>query len=177
MPQCLIVVLVLCVALTACGLACVSALARRDDYSRQLRDARTQLDATRADLRRATEQRDRLYWLEWWMKNACETTPLDGSRATLIRYAIAAHLAPDMATLHRDLQRLSEDPKRAEPERTSARAFAVEIELAQRQGVTPWAIFAAQPAMQGRALHNQHVLETSYRAALDGWPRLFDGSG
>ena len=166
---------IVCVALLVPALFAVWSTHRRARAERALSvradNVLAQLDALRSQLARATEQRDRLYWLEWWIRNACETPSSDPARPLLIRYAIAAHLAPDWTTLHRDLHRVALDANRSERERTYAAAFVSEMELAER-AQTPWVMFAAQPAQQGRPLHNAEALAASYRAALDSWDAL-----
>jgi hypothetical protein len=169
------VTLVLCLALLiSLWFARVGRIAARAQVASMCdvaSDLRAQNDALRADLTRAQEQRDRLYWLEWWMRCACEAPASDPARPLMIRWALAAHLASDLRQLHCDMQRIQKDPTRTQRERVYAQAFTQEMDLRER-GTTPWEQWALQPAVQGRPLHNPDVLHAAYRAALESWDAL-----
>lgn len=124
-------------------------------------------DALRADLQRARDERDRLFWHVWWVRNAVETPAHDPARAHYLRWALASHLAPDLPTLHRDLIAIAGDLSRSEHERIHAKAFASELETERK----PWEQWTEST---GRPLHNAERIAHCYRAALSSWPALFE---
>lgn len=167
------VTIVVCVvwALIATGAAVV--LAMRDDANGRTleeRDAALRSMAAHRDelggaLERCKSERDRLYWLEWWMRNAVETPTGDPARGMFIRWAIAAHCAESFEALHRDLMRVASDAERSESERIAARHFAHELERKEH----PWEVWKRET---GKPPHNAALLRMAYVAALDGWPAL-----
>jgi hypothetical protein len=118
---------------------------------------------------------ERARWAEWWVRCGCETTLADPARPTVIRWALAAHLAPSLEQLHCDFAQIAADANRSQLERVHAAAFMRELDL-RRRNTTPWAEWIKQPAVQGQPLHNPHALAAAYRAALaSNWVPLLEG--
>ncbi len=79
-------------------------------------------------------QAERFLWIEWWTRNAAETTRADPSRPYLVRLAYAAALAPSMAILEDDLRRIERDERNPPGLRNAARSYVQELHAAVR----PW---------------------------------------
>jgi hypothetical protein len=127
-----------------------------------------ELATARRQVEELGRERDNLYWLKWWVRNAVETPHHDPARLLLVRWSIAACLAPSLDQLHSDLLRIADDATRSESERVHARAFASEL----RAEELPW----VQWRTSGRPEHNREVMAAAYRAALDSWLSLLPGA-
>lgn len=154
-------------ALTICGQIYLMALALR--RGREMRaELREQL-AGATQLANGLNERAR--WAEWWVRCAAETTLADPSRPTVLRWALAAHLAPSLDALHCDLQAIAGDPQRPELERVHAQAFVNELGLRKRE-TTPWVEWQKQPIVAHEPLHNPHAIANAYADALRSWEAL-----
>lgn len=147
-------------------------MTERDGLQRALHAAEAQHAETQAELVKARAasaqlrtERDAIYWLRWWVRNAIEAPHHDPARSFYLRWAIAGHFASDFETLHRDLLRVANDQKRTETERIHARAFASELEATHRM---PWEAWAET----GKPPHNASAVQAAYFAALESWPLL-----
>lgn len=134
----------------------------------QLRGAQRRADARAADLSWQCDalRRElvRARWLEWWTRNALETPTTDVARGHFLRWAIAAHAAPDLRTLHCDLRKIADDEARPEHERIHAAVMASELDADR----LPWEVWRET----GRPDHEPAAMAAAYRAALQGWPAL-----
>lgn len=103
------------------------------------------------------EVSERARWFQWWLFNAAECTPLDTGRGDLIRFALAAQLAPDLATFERDMHRIQNGADTPQTTALVARAFTDELNAA----TPPWLHL---PRRSSRA-----PIDEAYRALLAGW--------
>lgn len=101
-------------------------------------------------------------WWAWWLKNAAETTPLDSGREHLLRFAIAAQLAPSQDTWRRDLHSIASDATRTDAERLAAKSFLDELTMTR----LPWVAWREDT---GKPPHSEHALEEAYRRLLASW--------
>lgn len=153
-------------ALAICGLVYLMHLGRG-----MRAELAEQLNQSRGLTRLALAEAERARWAEWWVRCAAETTLADPARPTVLRWAIAAHLAPSLDHLHCDLRAIAADPQRSELERVHAEAFMRELDLRKRQ-TTPWQEWVKQPAVQGQPVHNPIAIGNAYVDALRSWEAL-----
>jgi hypothetical protein len=97
-------------------------------------------------------------FLQWWTRNAAEMTRADPSRPFLVGLAYAAELAPDFATLLRDLEDIVEEKTLPEGLRNAAKSFAQEL----RAPRVPWDVWEES----GRPIHMRGALDFAYRESL-----------
>lgn len=141
-----------------------------------LRLTRAQRDA---NLRRAIELESRAFeldWLLWWVRNAVECSEADQTRASLVRFALAAALEPglDFGAHAERLHRLAADPATAAEEQDAARCFAVEWAHYQDTREPPWETWTRST---GKPRWNAHAQRRWYFAALKSWDALLPRGG
>jgi hypothetical protein len=135
------------------------------------RTMRAQRDAL---LRRALELEPRaleLDWLLWWLRNAVECSEADQTRASLVRYALAAALEPglDFGAHAERLHRLAADPATAEKDRDAARCLVTEWTHYHETKELPWTRWERDSR---KPRWNPHVQRRWYFAALTSWDAL-----
>lgn len=148
---------------------------------RRARRARSRLEAEQIDLvckvqaleRESAEQLEQLevlrpmvdtaQWFAWWTQNAAECTRLDPARPDLIRFALAAQLAPNLAVFRGDLHSIAVSPHTAKATALAAQAFVDEL----NSGTKPWEHFPPRNSL--------HALHVAYSALLNGWKPFLEG--
>lgn len=125
-------------------------------------------------LRRVLELEPRAHeldWLLWWVRNAVECSEADQTRASLVRFALAAALEPglDFGEHAARLHRLAEDPATPAQEQDAARCFAVEWAHYQETKEPPWEHWQRT---SGKPRWNPHAQRRWYAAALRSWDAL-----
>jgi hypothetical protein len=117
------------------------------------------LRARTRELRQALEHMTRYAWVEWWTRNAAETTPLEPARPYMVALAYAASIAPNLQQFSDDCEALANDHTHAPLLRNTARQYAVEWHAP----VLPWVDWARAT---GKPMHNEHAQRTAYAQAL-----------
>lgn len=147
--------------------ACVGWLESRR-HNRETQQQRDRL------LQRVLELEPRAFeldWLLWWLRNAVECSEADQTRASLVRFALAAALEPglDFAEHVVRLHRLVSDPATAEHDRDAARCFVAEWTHYQDTKELPWERWERDSR---KPRWNAHAQRRWYFAALTGWDAL-----
>jgi hypothetical protein len=146
-------------------------------YFPYIRRARRQLERLRDTsahvTRRALELEPRAFeleWLLWWLRNAVECSEADQTRASMVRYALAAALEPglDFAEHAERLHRLAADPATPSEDRDAARCFVAEWRHYVDTRELPWTSWERT----GKPRWNKHAQKRWYFAALDSWGAL-----
>lgn len=140
---------------------------------RELRELRLDLDAERTGFELVSRAYLDRRWIEWWARNAAETTALDGGRIHLLRFALAAQLAPDLAQFERDLHSIVTDRERPDVERHAAKSILSERQVAARTKELPWEAWMRETR---KPEHNPEVLREVYACALHSWMAVFTRS-
>lgn len=101
----------------------------------------------------------RYQYIEWWQRNALESTPCDPSRDLYIGLALVAQLQPSLEAFGVLLQRLERDPDASPSLRMAAGAFLAELQAP----APPWAIW---DETTGRPRHSEEALRRATSALL-----------
>jgi hypothetical protein len=101
----------------------------------------------------------RAQWLDWWVRNAAEMTPLDPARPYFVRLAYAAQLAPDLQAFRRDCDMLTMSPEAPESLREAARAYVAELSSPR----VPWEVWVEET---GKPPHASFAIESAYREVI-----------
>lgn len=106
----------------------------------------------RALLRRAE-------WLDWWVRNAAEMTPLDATRPYFQALAYAAQLAPTLEQFAADCEQLADYTGAPAGLRSAARAYADELKAPR----LPWEVWIEDT---GKPPHAPTAIARAYREAI-----------
>lgn len=117
------------------------------------------VERARAELAQAREHMLRYAWLEWWTRNAAETTPLEPARPYMVALSYAAQLAPTLQAFVDACEDLADDISNPEQLRTAARGYVVEWCAPS----LPWVTWARDT---GKPMHNEHAQALAFKAAL-----------
>lgn len=122
-----------------------------------------QLRARARELEQARLHMLRYAWLEWWTRNAAETTPLEPARPYMLALSQAAALAPDLPTFVDDCTKLASNVELPPTLRSAARAHVDEWDAVVGGKPLPWVAWARET---GKPIHNAHAQRTAYLHAL-----------
>lgn len=101
-------------------------------------------------------------WIEWWTRNAAETTPLDPDKPWLVRLAYVAALLPSVAAFKVELERIVIDSRHPTQLRRAASSFLSELTGAE----LPWEVWDRET--NGRPRQAAEALAREIRNALYG---------